>query len=215
VAGPAIVGAVIEARIGASGFTAATRNVTVEAAPPLILLLGRADEVRVAATGVEARGIRAGAVAVTFDAVRLFDRSFATVSGGLTDVIVTDNAGNDLRIARVDLSGTPASLTVSLHVARSEVTDRIQRAIANDLGTTVSGVTVRPPNVVTAIVAGRTIAGRLAIDSGRLVLQPASGAFRDAVLFDGAGSGLTLTGVSALGDEIVIDGTLDPAAVKP
>jgi hypothetical protein len=213
--GPSVAATVIQVGLGAFGWSAETETVTVDANPPYIVLMGRADKVRIVATGVEVRGVRARAVTVTVGTVRLFDRTFATFSGRLTGAVVSDGSGNDLTVARIDLSGTGAALKVSLHLASGEVTNQVQRAIENASGATLSGITLSAPNVVVIALAGQTITAHLVIDSGRLVLRGAGDALGDPVLFDPSGSGFKLTGVAMAGGEVVLTGTLDPGSLIP
>ncbi len=216
VAGPAIVGSIVLAGLGAGGFTSATRTVTVDARPPLELLLARAHEIRIDATGASVSGVHADRLAVTLTEVALLDRTFASITVDLTAATVR-SGGTDLLLSSIKVAGPTHRAPAVVRIPAAELEALISEAVRKALPVAPTTVKVGEPDIVTIGVLGRDLTTTLGVDAaGRVILEPAGGGIVEAVLFDPATvPGMTLTGVRVVGSEVVVDGFADVARLLP
>jgi hypothetical protein len=214
--GPALAAGLVTAALASAGFTSAERTVTVEAHPPLTLLVAHADSVRIEATGVSFSGIHAGTMDATLDDVSLLDRTFARIDLRLGDATVR-TGGSDVLLSRIDVAGPARNATAQVALPTVEVASLIEAKVRTVLPVAPTTVRISAPDVVTIEVLGQQLTTRLGVDAqGRLVLEPAGGGIVEAVLFDPSTvPGLTLVHVSASDQEVVVDGFADVTRLLP
>lgn len=215
-AGPALAAALVTAALASAGFTSADRTVTVQAQPPLTLLVAHADSVRIEATGVAFSGIRAGTMDATLDDVSLLDRTFATIDLRLGDATVR-TSGADVLLSRIDLAGRARQATAEIALPTLEVAALIEAKVRSVLPVAPTTVRISAPDIVTIEFLGRQLTTRLGVDAqGRLVLEPAGGGIVEAVLFDPSTvPGLSLVRVSASDQEVTVNGFADVTRLLP
>ncbi|HEY8869872.1 MAG TPA: hypothetical protein VIM30_10820 [Candidatus Limnocylindrales bacterium] len=217
-AGPVVASALAPQGLALVGFTAAAETVHVQTAAPLQLLLGRADSVRIQATDASFGSIRASAVDVTLRDVDAFARSF-DIDGTLTGASMVQRGGIPVVASQVALSGEARSVLAAIHLdgglIRQTATSQLEAASGQ--AAALGDIVLEAPNVVTVSVAGRTIRGTLTIDeTGALVLSvPEVGVTGLTLLAPVQSVPLRLTGISIVGSEVVLLGTVDLTELFP
>src|SRR4051794_23009294 len=89
---PALAAFAVRNGLESAGFASGDITVDVTADPPLTVVTGHADEVRIRATDASIDGLVASGLDVRLRAVNLFSRSFGSVDGSLSDVSVPAGA---------------------------------------------------------------------------------------------------------------------------
>lgn len=214
-AGPPLAAGAVDAALSAAGLHTDTRKVTVAADPPVELLTGHADRIRVTATGVAFRDVRAARLDVTFSDVTLLDRTARTVDGRLTDAVVDGVDaidGGSIRFAEIDLDGRMTKADVTLHLLKDEAAAAIQRAIAARVGNAVAQVTLQRPNTVTFASGATNASGHLAVTpAGALVITDTP--LGTLTVLRASATPLELASVSVTDTELVLAGTVDASAL--
>jgi hypothetical protein len=130
---------------------------------------GRAPAVRIQASDVGVPRAVIGDMDVTLRDVSVSDRSFASMSGRLTDVRVSGPNGRDFTIGSIDVDGTPEDTRARGHVSREEA-ERFVADAARDAGVDLDSVTLANGRVVLE-GGGGTTAGDLRVAGDALILE--------------------------------------------
>ncbi len=156
----------ISTALTVGGFSGTNTHVSVSAEPPYELATLHADRVHVTSTAVAWRDVRAGGLDVTLSDVDLGARTFAGVQGRLTNVTVATAVAGPVTADLVTIRGSGTRIVASLTVPPAQVRRLASAAAAGAIGGAPTQVTLAAPDRVTLVVAGRSVAGRLAVDAG-------------------------------------------------
>jgi hypothetical protein len=184
---PAIAAGVLTAGVGAAGLASDDTTVTVASDPPTDLLGLHADRVRVRATDATFRGLDIAALDVTLGDVAIADRTAGTVDGRLTEVVVPNLGGREIRLDSIALSGGGESVTATTTLDAGQAEDLVADALETELGGRPASVTLRAPDRITVDI-GIAVNGRLQVTpDGDLVVRVSDGpaAGRTVVLVRG------------------------------
>jgi hypothetical protein len=168
---PFLVSPLLTQMVRDAGLRSATLDVTVAALDPT-LLLGRSRQVTLNATDVDADPVRIGHVNVALRDASYFDRSFASVSGELGELVL-DVGGEQIEIATIRLEG-PAEAANATALLNARQTEQMIRFAGRRVGVEVSRVTVSDSGV-TVSVSGLEAQGRVTVQGGALLLDPGVG----------------------------------------
>ncbi len=194
----------------AAGLRADRLVVSVEADPPLRLLVGRADRVVVDGTEIRWGTTSAASLALVLVDVDLVGRRAASLDGQLLDVRTADGPAGPVAVASVAISGPGSGPDARATVAPAEAS-RVVRALAGSVGLAAARVVLEAPDRVLVTVGGRTLEARLGVAEGAVVVAgPAVP--RLVVLAAGSVGGVRVQSVRIGADgEIVVEGRLAPA----
>lgn len=171
---PALASGLVTAGLTAAGLQADDTTVTVQANPPTDLLSGHADRVVVHATDATFRGLRIGSLALTLEAVDVFDRTAGQVDGTLADVRLPEEAGG-ASLRTVTISGGGDRLLASTVVSKGDVEARVADEIEQRTGVRPAFVRLVAPDRLVVKAGGETIRGRFRAAGGDLVVEITSG----------------------------------------
>lgn len=210
VAAPLVASGLVQAAVVGAGLDATTTRVQVEADPPLALLLGHADAVRIQSSGDTLQGVRVERLDVILRGVSLFSRTADTVDGTLTGVAAATGP-TSLRLAEIQIGGTPRSAGIAVRVETSDLAATLGPALVAAGVRRVVDVRPAPPDAVAASVDGRAVTFMLAISAdGSLVARPSGTALPSVVLWRPAdGEGVRLEHVRVTASGVVVTGTID------
>lgn len=211
---PIAASGLVTATAVAAGLDGATTRADVQADPPLAVLLGHADRVRITSSNDTLRGVGIASLDLTLSGVGLLDRSAQSIDGTLSGIQAVADA-TSVRIDRATLSGDPAAARLVFLVQPDDVAAALQARLTSAGGGTVGPVEARSPDGVTALVDGHDVTFTLSVEpNGSLVARPPGGILGPVVLWaPGSGLPATLDGVSVVADGIRITGTLDAATL--
>ncbi len=209
--GPPLAATVVHASLTNSGFQADELAVTVRAEPPLVLALGRADRVDIAATGVSWNDLQAGSMTMRLDGVDLVGRSATSA----------DARFDDVELAMAD--GTPALVGISIvgPTDRADTTIDIDRATVNQIalaafeqtfGTRPDSAELIAPDQIRVRLGGNALGGTLQVQAdGALVVASSIGSVR--LVEPNPSIPFQLTGVSVGAAGLELTGTTDLASL--
>ena len=221
--GRTVAAAVVEGALGAVGLQASSETVEVDAAPPLELLVGRADAIRVHLVGMTFRGLSADRADFTFSGVDLASRTIARVDGTLTNVALpAASAGGQSGISAssVVVTSAPAGTTprlgptIEIAVPAGDVERIVADAVVAVTGVRPSRVALAAPDLVTIVVAGLSIEGRLVVTNGEIGLV-AGRLGTVGILSPPASLRLTLDAIAVEPTGVRLTGTLDLPGITP
>jgi hypothetical protein len=197
---PLVASALVRAAVVSAGLNGSTTQVQVAANPPLALLLGHADSVRIRSSDDALQGVRIGQLDLVLFDVSLLGRTAGIVEGTLADVRGAA-PGVPLQIERISVAGAPDSADVEVSVLPGELATALRLGFAR----------LVPPDLVTGTVAGHAIAFRLTVNAdGSLVAVPSSQRGPTLVLWQPTGAlPVQLTGATVTQTEIVLTGRAD------
>ena len=199
----------IDTGLTSGGFTARERQVEVEADPPFELIGGRADSVRLRASGTEFRaGLSAEDLDMTLTAVDILGGSFEEVTGDLSGVALEEpGGGGAIGPFEIEVDGPADAAEVAALLPADALLPLLRGVIETAVGVQPGELRLEAPDLVTftlgpagsrarILVEGGDLAVRVAIPGGqpvtlRLLDPPA--AFRLATARVGT-DGLRLTG---------------------
>lgn len=205
--GPPVASTVLEASLTSSGFTADEIDVTVDASPPLALVLGRADRVTIRASGVSWNGLEAESMVLEMDDVDLFARTAGRADGSF-DAVELEGPGADPVLVSIELAGPSDAAATTIHVDRATV-ERIARvAFQERFGVQADAVELVAPDAVRLTVGGQSVTGHLEVfgDGGIAVSNPLGEAL--TLVAPDPSLPLTLTGLAIDDAGLVLTGTL-------
>jgi hypothetical protein len=173
---PPVAGTLVQGALSAAGVEAESMTVTVSADPPPRLLTLQADSVRIEATNLTYRGLRATSADVTLRDVALAERTFKTVDGTLRGVRFQPETGPQLRVSQVRLNGPADRVRATLTLPAADAGALATAAVEDALGITPRSVALTGPDRVQIDVGGLVVGARLAVrDDGALMLVAPSG----------------------------------------
>jgi len=173
---PPVINGVADAGLSAAGFSGQDTVVTVDASPPLKLATLHADDVTINSTQATLHDLQMASVDLTLHDVALVDRTFDRLDGTLTGVRFQPPGAGTFQASRVTVTGPPGAALLNISLTPGDVRAVASSAGEASLGAAPTEVVLAAPDRITFTIAGRSVAGRLAIDSGgALVLRPSSG----------------------------------------
>ena len=210
VAAPPVASRLVQAALVGAGLDAATTRVEVEANPPLALLLGHADAVRVESSGDALQGVHVERLDLVLHGVSLFARTADSVDGTLSGVVST-TGGAALRLAEIQVDGPPGAAGIVIRLDPADLAAALGPALAASGVSGVQDAQATPPDAITASVDGRSVTFVLAIAAdGSLVAQPSRTSLPRAVLWRPADAvGVRLERVEATATGVLVTGTVD------
>jgi hypothetical protein len=153
-----------------SGYSATTSTVTVQADPPIALLLGRADTVRIDAEGVAWRSFHAASMDLTITNVDIIGRRADAIQGTITGAEL-QTTESPPPTADVTIDGSASQATATIEVSAAAVDRVVQSAFERQLGVAIGSTTLAAPNIIRLSTPAGTVDGQLAVDpTGALVL---------------------------------------------
>jgi hypothetical protein len=206
--GPLLAAGIVRSALEASDFEGRNTSVQVVADPPIEVLLGRADEVRIGSDDASIEGLGAVRLDVTLTGVDLVGRRFERLAGTLDDVTIRSEDGGRTRATTVALAGPPDEVEAIVRIAPSSVDELVAAAIEREIGFSVGSVSLRAPNSLVFSAGPLEATGRLVVEAdGSLSLAAdLPGNPRIAIL--DAGSPLVFESV-AIDEDLVLVGSLD------
>jgi hypothetical protein len=198
----------------ASGFTAQSQTLSVDADPPVRLLIGQADRLTLDAQGVTWHSVTASRLGLELDDVDLLSRSAVTVHGRFDGVAVDDGGGaagrSTTATATITFDGPADAAFTTIEVDRASVRALVTAAVARSFSTQLGDIELFAPDQLWLIAPGATIKGSLTVRApNELALSTALGTV-PLVTIDPS-LPLRLTSVSADPTELRIIGVLDVA----
>lgn len=205
--GPPLAGGVVAVGLAATGFRAAETTVDVVADPPLELLAGHADSVRIRARSATVEGLTAARVDLLLSDVDLLGRRAGVVAGELTGVRV-GGADDPLAIDAVEVSGPASGATTVVTIPPASVEGVVALAIERTFGTRGASVRLVSPDRLSFALAGRQVEAVVSVGaSGSLVASAPIGALE--LVPASAFRPLRVTNARVAGGALVLTGTLD------
>jgi hypothetical protein len=209
-AAPVLASTVVGAMLQASGYSAARSSVEVEASPPIAMLFGHADLVRIDGDDVAWHTFHATSLELTLRDVDLFGRRAAAIDGSIGGVRLGagGSASPDTPTADIAVAGSANDAGATIEIPTASVERILRAAVEMAVGRPIASATLAAPDRVQVVTELGTIEGRLSIDpNGALVLRtPVSTVM--ILAFDAAFP-LQLTAVTATANGIRLDGRLD------
>jgi hypothetical protein len=206
--GPALAGWLVGAALAGSGFEGRNTTIEVAADPPIEVLGGSADRVNIGADDATFGDLQAERVDVSLFDVNLVSRTFATIEGELTDVVLDTGEGGRARASRIDLLGEREAVRATVHLSRDTVSDLVATAIRRQLGFPLGAVSLEAPDRLVFTAGPVRITGRFLIESdGGLWLALDSPANPRLELLPAADP-LVFREIT-IGDDVEIVGTVD------
>src|SRR5689334_9630285 len=203
---PALAAFAVRNGLESLGFASDDLTVDVTADPPLALVTGHADEVRIRATDATIDGLVATRLDVRLGAVDLFSRSFGSVDGALADVQVPAGQGAAVSARSIELLGPTRRVVATVHVPRATAELLFRDQLARVTGRTIAEVRLSAPDQVTFAVGPVSASATLLVVAGDLVLR-ADIPGRPSLVVLHADDPLVVQSV-AIADELVITGTI-------
>jgi hypothetical protein len=204
---PSIAAFAVRSALESTGFASDDLEVDVTADPPLALLTGHADEVRVRGSDATIDRLSAGRADVTVRGVDLFARSFDSIAGTLLDVSVPTGGGRETPARSIGLDGPAARVVATVHIERTAAEMLFRDQLAGATGRPIAGIELAAPDQVTFRFGPVTASARLLVVDGGLVLEAdVPGRPRATILK--AGDPLVIRSVE-IDDELVVRGTID------
>lgn len=204
--GPPVAEALVTSGLSASGLRSGDLDVTVEAAPPLTLALGRADRVLVDATDVDWNGLHAERLDLTLDDVDFLGRTAGQAQGLLSGVEL--NVEPPWSKATIEIDGPGDSATATITIDGRTASAMAVEAFEEELGVRPDSVSLRDPNVVRAQAGPVEVAGALTIGPGGSLDVSTSLGTVTIVPADPS-QPIELTSVAVEDGSLVLTGTLD------
>ena len=206
--GPLLAGGIVRSALDASDFEGRNTTVDVVANPPIEVLLGRADEVRIGSDDASLEGLSAVRLDVSLTGIDLVGRRFEHLAGTLDDVTIRGEDGGRTRATSVALAGPPDDVEAIVRIAPSAVDDLVADAIEREIGFSVGSVSLRAPDTLVFTAGPLEATGRLVVElDGSLSLAAdLPGNPRIAIL--DAGAPLVFESVS-IDEDLVLVGSLD------
>ncbi len=206
--GPLLAAGIVRSALEASDFEGRNTTVQVVADPPIEVLLGRADEVRIGADDASIEGLGAVRLDVTLAGVDLVGRTFTGLAGTLDDVTIRGEDGSRTRATTVALAGPPDDVEAIVRIEPSAVDGLVAAAIEREIGLSVGSVSLRAPDTLVFTAGPVEATGRLfvAADGSLSLAADVPGNPRIAIL--DAGAPLTFESV-AVDEDLVLVGSLD------
>jgi hypothetical protein len=206
--GPLLAAGLVRSALEASDFEGRNTTVQVVADPPIEVLLGRADEVRVGADDASVAGLGAGRLTMTLTDVDLVGRTFEGLAGRLDDVTIRGSDGGRTRATSVALAGSPDDVQAIVRIAPSAVDDLVAAAIEREIGFSVGSVALRAPDSLVFTAGPLEASGRLVVEpDGSLSLAADLPGDPRIAIFD-SGAPLVFESVTIDGDLLLV-GSLD------
>lgn len=206
--GPLLAAGIVRSALEVAGFEGRDTTVQVVADPPIEVLTGRADQVRIGSDDASVEGLGAQRLEVTLTGIDLLARTFDRLDGTLTGVSLRSDDGSRSRATMVVLAGPQDDVEAVVRVAPSAVDDLVASAIEREIGFSVGEVALQAPDRLVFTAGPVEATGRLVVEpDGSLSLAAElPGNPRIAIL--DAGTPLVFESVSVDGDLILI-GSLD------
>lgn len=146
----------------AAGLEAQELAVEVDASPPLWLLVGRVDRLRISASHFRDRSFSGRSLVAEMAPVDLLDLSRTAISGQVTGAVL-----GPLPLGQVTLSGHLPEVAVAATIPAPEV----RALVATAAGVAASQIGLAAPDGLVLAVAGHTVRGTLRVSpDGRALL---------------------------------------------
>lgn len=206
-AGPPLAATIVKANLTGSGLTANDLEVSVSAAPPWLLALGRADAVTVEGSDVRWNDLRAESLSLTLGTVNLLDRTAVTAAGFLDGVDLAEPGAPPIR-ATVAVSGPADAAGATVRIEAATVEELVMAGFERGFGSRPEAVTLVGPNIMRIQTPIGSIDGTLEIDGeGSIVLRVSLGTIR---LVEGRPSTpIALTGLEVRDGALELSGTIN------
>jgi hypothetical protein len=168
---PALISPLLTQYVRDQGVEAEQLTVSVDFFDPA-LLWGRVGHLHVVASGVQVGKASVGSLDLTLGNVSLFDRTFETLSGTLTDVTVTAS-GLSAQATRVDVAG-PAEAASATGQFDSQQSADLVRAAAQRASIPLDDAQLVDGGL-RLVIAGVSMTAGIGVEGGALVLRPPVG----------------------------------------
>jgi hypothetical protein len=207
--GPPVASGLVTAGLAVTGFSAASTNVAVDADPPLELLGGHADRVRIVATDARFGTLRADSVDLTLSDVDLFAPTAERIDGLLEGVVLEAGAG-PIPVTSVEIGGAGDAAPATIRMRAAAFEALAEQSLAGALGQVPTDVRLAAPDRLTLTIAGVSTSAELGVSSDG-ALSATGGPFLGGpvVLVEPSGMDpFRLAGVSVEGSTLVLSGTV-------
>ena len=205
--GPPIASALVGTSLTAAGLDATDLDVRVEADPPVLVAIGKADRVTVEGTDVDWDGLEARSLDLTLSDVNLLGPTARTVEGRLVGVELRgiDPPGS---LATVSFEGPFDSAATTITIDGETVEAMAIAAFENELGVRPSSATLSEPNVIRVQAGPAEIAGALTIGPGGSV-DVTTPLGTTTIVAPDPTLPIQLASVAVEGGDLILTGTLD------
>lgn len=208
---PAIVAPMVAAAVReASPFGDRPLDVEVEV-DAIGLLRGFVSEIRISGTDLDDEGVHIGKLSMTIRGLRLDDRSFAGIEGGLDAVAVPLGDAEPLLVGRISVSGASASVAATANLDHSAALAFMTRSF-EEQGVDARGLELIDGGVSIVIFEQRVDLA-LAVTDGALVIADLLGTGPMELLAPQPGEPWRLTGVTATPAGLEIVAAVDAEGV--
>ena len=205
--GPPIASAIVSTALTGSGLQSSDLDVRVEADPPVLVAVGRADRVEIDASDVEWNGLEARSLDLVLEDVDLVGRTAGHVEGRMigAELPDIDPAGS---LARIEFAGPAdgAETTITIDAPTAEAV--VAAAFENALGIQPDDVTFSEPDVLSIQTGGVRVSGALSVaPDGSVGIATPLGTV--TIIGADPGQPVHLEGVDVEDGGLVLTGTLD------
>ena len=208
---PILASSVISTALQNGGYHASSSTVTATSNPPLKLLLGRADRVEIAGTGVDFRTFHAASLDLVLTNVDVVARTAGHITGRITGAALK-TADGEPTTADVDIDGAADAAAATIVVDAATVDRVVKATLQRTFGVAVTRTELIAPATLRITAAGVSIEGHLEIDaSGAIALATPLGSA--PILSLDPSFPLRLRAVSAVDRNLRIDAILDAQAL--
>jgi len=178
------------------------------------LIGGSIDSIRVQGANLAPDGydgVSIGKLDITFRDVAIGNHAFASISGGLDDVVFPVPSGASLTVSRIELTGASNAVTGAAQLQPAESVALVTELLA-DAGVSVSNVELGD-GTVSLTVYGQHVELAIDVEDGALLVPDALGLGPITLLEPGPDDRWRLTGASVAPGGIELDVVMDANAL--
>ena len=160
--GPPIASALVSTALTGAGLQSSDLDVRVEADPPLLAAVGRADRIEIDARDVEWNGLEARSLSLALEHVDLLGRTAGTVEGRMigAELPEIDPAGS---LATIEFAGPADGAATTITIDAPTADAMVAAAFENVLGIQPDDVTFSEPDVLSLQVGGVRVSGAMSV----------------------------------------------------
>jgi len=208
---PILASTVISGALDNAGYHAESSTVTATSDPPLKLLLGRADRVEIAGTGVDFRTFHAASLDLVLTDVDVLGHTAGRISGRIDGAEMTTTAG-ETTTADVTIDGVARAADALIVVDAATVRRVVTGTFQQKFGVAVSSVKLIAPATLRITAPGANVEGRVLVDAdGAIAFSTSLGS--SPILNLDPSFPLRFRSVRVDGGDLRIDAVLDTASL--
>ena len=176
------------------------------------LITGKITSIHVTGADLTASRLDIGSLDVTARDIGILDRSFASITGTLANVVMRRSDGTALQAREVQLSGASDAVEATARVGRDAALEIVRRALEG-AGLPTEGLELIDGGVRVSVLGQRTDVAVGASDGAVAIAGSVAGGVPIVVFGPEPGDPWRITGVSVAPDGLQVEATIDLAAV--